>query len=144
MPQSDKHFDFAFGGFKFLEIFRRCGKHALLPVPGCLPLHTLQCSLFPSPCPINFYCLIPQECGGTQSPRRMVSVIKSYCHNPSLLKKCSAPIRHYFPEPERRKDRKWENRNISFPFCGILWAAVQTVCRFTDITGISPPPLRAG
>ncbi len=93
MPQSDKHFDFAFGGGKFLEIFRRCGKHALLPVPGCLPLHTLQCSLFPSPCPINFYCLIPQECGGTQSPRCMVSVIKSYCHNPSLLKKCSAPLR---------------------------------------------------
>lgn len=66
---------------------------------------------------------------------------KSYCHNPSLL------ILWFLFDttPRNRNAAKTERINIK-AFAG---QSIQTVCgsyrkRQTDITGISPPPLRAG
>ena len=53
------------------------------------------------------------------SLRRMVSVIKSYCHNHSLFIKVLCPYSTLLPGAEHRKDRRMKNKN-----------PIQTVCRF--------------
>lgn len=74
--------------------------------------------------------LATQVCGGKHTLRRMVSVIKSYCHNLPLYNQSGLPLFDTTPRggtPQRQKNEKINSHSLSH---GILWAAVQTVCRF--------------